>query len=137
MAQLAGAYAAQGKNDKANALYSEIDSLYPGSQYHAAAVAGKAALSLKAGKIDEALAMVQPLVAKANENISPSPDEGAIFASAFLVEGQALEAKKQLQKALEDYLTVKTMFYQDPVIAEQAAKLADNLRSQNPGLGIE
>ena len=136
MAHLADAYTAQGQGDQAAAIYNQILQLYPGSTYTYVARAGKAAMSLKAGKIDEALAAVQPIVDQANKNIAPSPTDGALYANAFLVYGQALEAQKKFQQALEAYLTVKTMFYQDAGLAAKADELAKNLRDQNPGLGV-
>ena len=137
MAQLAQAYAAQGQADRAVAIYNQIIQYYPGSAYENVAKAGKAGMSLKAGKIDEALAAVQPIVEQANKDIAPSPSDGALYANAFLVYGQVLEAQKKPQQALEAYLTVTTMFYQNPNLAAQADQLAKNLRDQNPGLGIE
>jgi tetratricopeptide (TPR) repeat protein len=137
MAQLACAYAEQGKADLASAIYKQIDTLYPGSNYQAQAVAGLAEMSLKAGKIDEALAAVKPIIEQANKDIAPSPADGAIYANAFLVYGQALEAQNKPRQALEAYLTVKTMFYQNPNLADQAVLLAKNLREHHPGLGIE
>lgn len=137
MAQLGGAYAEAGQVDKAIATYNEIDTFYPGSKYHAQAVAGKAELSLKAGKIDEALAEVQPVIDQANKDIAPSPSDGAVYAKAFLVYGQVLEAQKKPRQALEAYLTVKTMFYQNPALVDQADQFAKNLRDQNPDIGVE
>jgi tetratricopeptide (TPR) repeat protein len=136
MAQLARAYAATNQNDKALAVYTRIDSLYPNSPYHSQVVAGQAAMSLQQGKVDEALAAVQPIVDKANQDISPSPDDSALYANAFLVYGQALQAQKKNEQALEAYLTVKTTFYRDPALAEQAEQLAAKLRDANPGLGV-
>jgi len=136
MAQLAGAYSALGQADKALALYTQIDTLYPNSPYHAQVIAGKAGMSLQQGKIDEALAGVQPIVDKANQDIAPSPSDGAIYASAFLVYGQALEAQKKNEQALEAYLTVTTMYYQNPALSDQASQLAKKLRDANPGLGV-
>ena len=132
MAQLAQAYAAQGQADRALAAYNQIDALYPGGKYHAQAVAGKAEMSLKAGKIDEALAAIQPIVDQANKDIAPSPQDGAIYAYAFVVYGEVLEAQKKPRQALEAYLTVKTMFYQNPNLVERADHLASDLRDHNP-----
>lgn len=137
MEQLAEAYSAQDHADRALAIYNQIIQLYPGSAYENAAKAGLAGLSLKAGKINEALAAVQPIVDKANQDIAPSPSDGALYARAFLVYGQVLEKQKRPQEALEAYLTVKTMFYQNPALADQADQLAKSLRDQNPGIGIE
>jgi len=137
MARLAEAYDALGKQDRVDAIYNQIDQLYPGSPYQILAAAGKAKLSLQHGKIDEAIATLTPLITKANQNLAPSPSEGRLYANAFLVYGEALEAQKKLPQALEAYLTVKTMFYQNPTLVEQASQLANKLRQQNPDLGID
>ena len=137
MAQLAEAYSAQGQGDKAAAVYNQIVQLYPGSSFENVAKAGKAEMSLKAGKIDEALAAVQPMVDKANKDIAPSPSDGALYAKAFLVYGQVLEKQNKPQQALEAYLTVKTMFYQNPALVDQAEQLSKALRDRNPGMGID
>jgi len=137
MGQLADAYSEQGHMDRALAVYDQILQLYPGSAYEDAAKAGMAGMSLKAGKIDEALAAVQPIVDKADQDIAPSSSNGALYARAYLVYGQVLEKQQKLEKALEAYLTVKTMFYQNPTLADQADQLAKSLRDQNPGLGVE
>ncbi len=136
MAQLADAYSASGAPDKAVGVYKQILALYPGSTYEAVAKAGMAEMSLKAGKTDEALAAVQPMIDKANLNIAPSPTDGAVYAKAFLVFGQVKEKQNKLQEALEAYLTVKTMFYQNPALAAQADQLAKSLRDKNPALGV-
>jgi hypothetical protein len=137
MGQLAEAYDAQGKGDLADATYSRINQLYPGSLYQILADVGKAKSNLQHGKVDEAVAALQVLVDKANQNIAPSPTEGQLYAHAFLVYGQAMEAQKKFPQALEAYLTIKTIFYQNPALVEQADQLAAKLRQQNPGLGID
>jgi len=137
MAQLAEAYGAQGQGDRALATYNQIDVLYPNSKYHLQAVEGKASLSLGQGKVADALATILPVIDAADKNLAPSQAEGGIYANAFLVYGQALEAQQKPQQALEAYLTVKTMFYQNPTLAEKADQLAAKLREANPGLGVE
>ena len=137
MSQLAEAYSAQNQNDKALAIYNQIDTLYPGSKYHLIVVAAKAEMSLKQGKTDEALAAVQPVIDAANKNLAPAQSEGGLYASAFLVYGQALAAQKKPREALEAYLTVTTMFYQNPALVAQADQLVKTLREQNPNLGVE
>jgi tetratricopeptide (TPR) repeat protein len=137
MGELAEAYSAQGQSDHAIDIYNQIDALFPGSKYHFQAVAGKASLMLKEGKADEAIAELQPIIDQANQDLAPSQSEGGLYATAFLVYGQALEAQKKLEQALEAYLTVKTMFYQNPALADQADQMAKKLRDQNPGLGVE
>jgi tetratricopeptide (TPR) repeat protein len=137
MAQLGDNYSQVGMVEKAQAIYNQIGLLYPNSVYENVAKASQAELSFEAGRIDEALAVVQPIVDQANKDIAPSPADGAIYAKAFLVYGKALAAQKKPQKALEAFLTVKTMFYQNPNLVAQADQLAQTLRDHNPGLGIE
>jgi len=139
MGQLADAYSQLGQADAATAIYTQIGQLYPGSSYTNIAVAGQAKLLLKQGKIDQALATVQPIIDAANKNVAPSPSDGRAFANAFLVYGQILEAQKKYPEALEAYLTVKTMFYQPELagLVEQSDHLAQNLRAQNPGLSVD
>ena len=136
MVQLAGAYSSLGQSDKALGIYTQIGTLYPGGAYDAYVVAGKADMSLRQGKIDDALAGLQPLVTKANQDVAPSPSDGALYANVFLVYGQALEAQKKFEQALEAYLTVTTLYYQNAALAEQANQLAKKLRDANPGLGV-
>jgi len=94
-------------------------------------------MCLQSGRIDEAVAAVQPIIDAANKNLAPSQAEGGLYAKAFLVYGQALEAQKKPGQALEAYLTVKTMFYQNSALADQASDLAKKLRDQYPGVGVE
>ncbi len=137
MAQLGDAYSQVGQLDKAQAIFSEISQLYPGSKYENIAQASQAELDLNAGKVDQALAIVQPIVDAANKDLAPSPEDGRTYAKAFLVYGRAKEMQKQPQAALEAYLTVKTMFYQNDTLVTEAEHYAKDLRDKNPGLGIE
>ncbi len=136
MAQLADAYESAGQNDKAVATYVQINQFYPGSNHQNEAAAGLAQLDLQQGKVNDALAKLQPVIDKASQDLAPSPDDARSYARAFLVYGQALQQQKENAKALEAYLTVKTMFYQSPALVAQAEKLASALRQQNPGLGV-
>jgi tetratricopeptide (TPR) repeat protein len=137
MAQLGDAYSQVGQTPKALAIYNEIGTLYPGSSYVNVAIASKAELDLSAGNIDAAMKEVQPIVEKANQDIAPSPTDGATYAKAFLVYGRGLEAQKKLPEALEAFLTVKTMFYQNPTIVAEADHYAQDLRAKNPDIGVE
>lgn len=137
MGQLADAYDAQGQPDKSAAVYKQINQLYPGSPYQKEAIVGQAKIDLKAGKPDVALAAVKPLVDQANQNIAPSAAEGRLFAGAFLIYGQVLEDQKQFPQALEAYLTVKTMFYQNPALVDQADQFAKALMAHHPDVGVD
>jgi tetratricopeptide (TPR) repeat protein len=137
MGDLADAYDAQGQGQKSAAVYAQINQLYPNSPYQKEALVGEAKTDLQAGKIDDALATIKPLIDQANQNIAPSPADGRLFASAFLVYGQALQQQKQYAQALEAFLTVKTMFYQSPALVDQADQLAQALQKQNPDVSVD
>jgi tetratricopeptide (TPR) repeat protein len=137
MAKLADAYDAAGQAPQAAATYAQINQLYPNSPYQSEAIAGNAKLALNAGKVDDALALVTPLIQKANQDLAPSPADGRLYARAFLVYGQALEAQKKFPQALEAYLTVKTMFYQNPELVTEAEQRAQALQAQNPGVAVD
>jgi tetratricopeptide (TPR) repeat protein len=137
MAHLADAYENSNQDAQALAIYTQINQLYPDSLYQNAAAAGLAQLELQQGKVDDAMAKLQPIIDKASADLAPSPEEGRSYARAFLVYGQALQQQKEYSKALEAYLTVKTMFYQNPALVAQADQLASALRRQNPGLGVD
>jgi len=137
MAQLGDAYSQVGQTDKALAIYNEIGSLYPHSAYTAVAEASRAQLDLDGGKIEDALKIVQPIDAAANQDIAPSTLDGSTYAKAFIVYGRVLEAQNKLPDALEAFLTVKTMFYQNPNLVAEADHYAQDLRAKNPDVGIE
>ena len=137
MAQLGDAYSQVGQTDKALAIYNKIGALYPNSPYTAVADASRAQVDVDGGKIDDALKIVQPIVDKANQDIAPSPVNGSTYAKAFIVYGRVLEAQKKLPEALEAFLTVKTMFYQNPNLVAEADHYVQQLRAQNPDIGID
>jgi tetratricopeptide (TPR) repeat protein len=137
MAQLGDAYSQVGQDDKALEIYNNIGALYPNSPYTAVADASRAQLDLESGQVDDALKIVQPIVEKANLDLAPSPVNGSTYAKAFIVYGRVLEAQKKLPEALEAFLTVKTMYYQNPNVVAEANHYAQELRSQNPGLGVD
>jgi tetratricopeptide (TPR) repeat protein len=137
MAQLADAYTALNQGDQAAALYTQINTLYPGSAYTNIAIAGQAKLQLAQGHPDQALATIQPVIDAANKTIAPSAADGRVYANAFLVYGQILEAQNKAPEALEAYLTVKTMFYQNQALVDQSDQLVKNLRAHNASVSVD
>lgn len=137
MVLLADSYTQTGKDAQSMAIFEDMVKLYPGSRHQVRAQAGLAKASLKEGKLDEALAQLAPLVAEANKSFSPSQEDGRAYSEAFLIQGQALEKQGKLKEALESYLTVVTIFYQNPVAAKTALEQADKLRKNNPQVVVE
>jgi hypothetical protein len=136
MAQLADGYTALNQDDAANAVYAQINTLYPGSVYSPIATAGQAKVLLAQGKADQALAAVQPVIDQANKTMAPSAPEARAYANAFLVYGQVLEAQKKFPQALEAFLTVKTMFYQNQALVDESDQLVQKLRATDPGVSV-
>jgi tetratricopeptide (TPR) repeat protein len=136
MGQLADAYTDQGQTDQAAAVYAQINQLYPGSPYTNIATAGEANLLLKAGKADQALATLQPVITAADQTVSPGASDARAYAAAFLVYGQILEAQKKFPEALEAFLTVKTVFYQNQALVDQSDELVKKLRVTDPGVSV-
>jgi len=137
MSQLADAYDAQNQSDKSAAIYAEFGKLYANVPAGQESIVGQAKMDLKSGNYAAALAAVQSLVTQANANIAPSAPEGRLFAGAFLVYGQCLEHSGQFPQALEAYLTVKTMFYQNPALADQADQLAKALLAHHQDVAVD
>lgn len=137
MVLLADSYTFGGKDAESMAVFEEMIKLYPGSRYQVRAQAGLAKASLKDGKFDEVLSRLAPLVAQANKEFSPSQEDGRVYSEAFLLQGQALEKQGKAKEALESYLTVVTVFYQNPVAAKTAQEQADKLRKNNPQVVAE
>ena len=137
MARLGDAYSQVGQTDKALAIYNKIGTMYPNSPYTAVADASRAQVDIDAGKLDDAMKIVQPIVDKANKDLAPSPIDGATYAKAFIVYGRVLQAQNKLPAALEAFLTVKTMYYQNPNLVAEADHYAQDLRTKNPTLGVD
>ncbi len=136
MGTLADAYTATGKIAESTALYAQIEQLFPGSKYLIKANVGKAKGALASDNLDEALKLLEPLIESANKTAAPSAEEGRLYGEAFLVKGMILEKKKDLEGALESYLTTVTSFYQNVDIVGKAEEQAKKLRNQNPQLVV-
>lgn len=133
----AEAKAALGDNATATAIYDNMLKLYPGSVYEARAKAGLASQALATGDAAKALTMVGPLIAEADKTLLPGHAEGEAYGAAYLVQGQAQEKQGKYADALTSYLTVVTVFHQNPSIAQAAQKAADTLRKTHPDVIVE
>lgn len=137
MGQLADAYTDLKQDTQASAIYAQINQLYPNSPYTNIATAGQAKLLLTQGKPDQALAAVKPVIDAADKTVSPAAGDARAYAAAFLVYGQILQEQKKYPEALEAYLTVKTVFYQNQALVDQSDQLVKNLRAQVPGVSVD
>ena len=62
--------------------------------------------------------------------------DGAAYGQAFYLLARLQERENHFQDALEDYLRVVTLFYQDTALAARAQKGADDLRTAHKGLSV-
>ncbi len=132
---IGNAYASQGDYEKSAAVFEKIKKTYGDRSYSLEANLGLARVALKQNRVDDALPLLQPLLAKARESISHSPSESRMYGEAFLLDGQALEAKGDAPGAFEAYLTAN-IFNQDPAAFQVADGKAQALRTSHPGLKV-
>ena len=135
MVMAGNAYAAQNNLEKSSAVFAEIKSLYGNSSSSSEAAVGMARLALQQGKTDDALTLLQPLIEKAQQTLSYSPSEGLAYGSAFLLQGQALQARSDAPGALEAYLKVD-IFSPDPSVLQAASQRIEALHTDHAGLTV-
>jgi len=138
MSLVADGYRKAGQAAKAKAMYEKMLALYPKSRYEVRAKAGLAQEALAAGRPPkEIMEMVAPLLKQASATVVPPPGEGAVYGAAYFVQGQAQEKLERWNDALTSYLTVVTLFFQDPSVAQAAQKAADDLRKRHPTAAVD
>ncbi|HEY8966662.1 MAG TPA: hypothetical protein VIM58_09470 [Candidatus Methylacidiphilales bacterium] len=135
MARLADAARAKGDTAKANAVYEEIASLYGGADAPISAKIALARHALIQKRIDEALALLQPIVAE----VRKAPGGAAVadsLGALFLLHGEVLEAKGDAPAAFESYLTTVTLFNHNPGNVAAAKERIAVLTQASPNLQV-
>jgi tetratricopeptide (TPR) repeat protein len=135
MSLLGNAYAEKGDFDKASALFDQVDKLSGGQGASPQTGLGRARIAIRQGHADEAKKYLQPLLDKAHATISPDSAQAASFSTAFLLQGQVLEAAGDAPGALESYLTAALLAPDAPSLATAQGK-ADALRAAHPGTQV-
>lgn len=62
--------------------------------------------------------------------------DGAAYGQAFYLTARLQERESNFQDALENYLRVVTLFYQDPAVAARAQKAANDLRAAHKDVSV-
>lgn len=114
---------------RAEAAYAEYGRAYPGGKASLRSNVGIARLAAAKGDQAKARQLLEPIAKAALEDTAPSDADGAVYGQVFFLLGQAREAEKDYQNALQDYLRAVTLFYQDRAVAASAQKAADALRT--------
>ena len=112
----------------AEKAFQDFQSLYPDATE--LAQLGKAKLALKKNDLPTAKQLVEPLAEEAKKSLTVGPEKNAKFAKALLTLGSALEAEGRLSEALENYLLIVTVFYNDQAVARQAENRARILSTE-------
>ena len=126
------------KNDvaKAEAAFNDYRKYYPN------APGNKLQLSVAQARIAFAknnLQQARPALESIIQAALKAPAEvtrgdGAAYGQAFYLMARLQERENNYQGALENYLRVVTLFYQDAAVASRAQKSADDLRAAHKGL---
>ena len=128
------------KNDvaKAEATFNDYRRFYPNAQ------GNKVQLSVAQARIAFAKNNA-PLARQALEPITQAAlkapaevtrGDGAAYGQAFYLLAKLQERENNHQGALENYLRVVTLFYEDAGVAARSQKGADNLRAAHKGLFV-
>jgi tetratricopeptide (TPR) repeat protein len=117
-----------GDTDAAAAAFAEFQETYPQAQ--GLAELGLARLALARGDTDDARTRIEPIVETARTTLLPDSTKSSEFAQALHLMGQILEQDGALSDALEHYMLVTTVFYQDAAVATKARERADTLANE-------
>ncbi len=128
------------KNDlaRAEAAFNDYRRYYPNAPGNklllGVAQARIAFAKNNAPQARQALDAITPAALKAPAEVTRT--DGATYGQAFYLRARMQERDGNFQGALEDYLRVVTLFYQDPALTARAQKGADDLRAAHKGLAV-
>ncbi len=128
------------KNDvaKAEAAFNDYRRYYPkvpGNQLQFSIAQARIAFAKNnATQARQALEAITQAALKAPAEVTRG--DGAAYGQAFYLLARLQEGEKNYQGALENYLRVVTLFYQDGSVVVRAQKGADDLRAAHKGLSV-
>ena len=128
------------KNDvaKAEAAFNDYRKFYPkapGNQLQLSVAQARIAFAKK--NVPQARQALESIIQTALKSPAEvTRGDGAAYGQAFYLLARLQEGEKNYQGALENYLRVVTLFYQDAAVATRAQKAADDLRAAQKGLTV-
>ena len=128
------------KNDisKAEAAFNDYRRYYPrapGNQLQLSVAQARLAFA-KNNSAQARLALDAIVQAALKAPAEVTRGDGAAYGQAFYLLARLQERENNYQGALENYLRVITLFYQDAAVAGRAQKGADDLRAAHKGLAV-
>jgi tetratricopeptide (TPR) repeat protein len=135
--RLADIYIFLEKYEEAEALLEKYQADYGDAESEMDPLAlGQAQIAVAKGEIEQAMELLEPLQALAVQQESVTREEAGFFARVFYNLAEAYLKQGNLAQALENYLKVSTIFYQDKALADVAAEKARELKADNPELHV-
>ena len=138
LAALGSMYLEKNAVAKAEAAFNDYRKYYPNAPGNRLQLGGAQAriafAKNNAPQARQALEAITQAALKAPAEVTRS--DGAAYGQAFYLTARLQERENNFQGALENYLRVITLFYQDAALADRAQKGADNLRAAHKGLSV-
>lgn len=129
---LGDAKLAAGDKEGAKAAYEQFAKANPSAT--GLANLGMARLAIESGDNAGAAKLLAPVLAQSAKTALPDPAEGSSLCQAHYLMGRIKESEGDKPAAFENYLKASALFPFDQNAVVDAAKRADALRSENPGL---
>lgn len=128
-AMLGNVHISLGQLDQAEAAFGEFEKSYPSAGSGASSI-GKARLAVERGKLDDARAVAEPVVADALTKKNVSRADSKLYGQAYFVLGKIAEGEGKLPEAMENYSRTVAIFYQERAVVKEAQKRIDELRKK-------
>lgn len=128
------------KNDtaRAEAAFNDLRRYYPKAPGNGVQLSvAQARLAFAKNNAPQAKAQLDAIIQAALKSPADLPRaDGAAYGQACYLMARLQERESNFQGALENYLRVVTLFYQDTTVAGRAQKGADDLRAAHKDLAV-
>ena len=136
LATLGGLYLEKNDVAKAEAAFNDYRKYYPNAPGNKLQLTvAQARLAFAKNNTPQARQALEAIVQSALKSPAEvTRGDGAEYGQAFYLLARLQERDNNFQGALEDYLRVVTLFYEDEAVTARAQKAADALRAAHKGL---
>ena len=136
LAALGSIYLEKNEVPKAEAAFNDYRRYYPAAPGNKLQLeVAQARIAFAKNNASQARQVLEPITRAAlKAPAEVTRGDGAVYGQAFYLLARLQERENNFQGALENYLRVATLFYQDATLANRAQKGADDLRAAHKGL---
>jgi tetratricopeptide (TPR) repeat protein len=110
--------------------FKKLLEYYPKTPYALKAKVGLGQALLHEAKYDEALKLVEEATQPLRKELTVSADDNRFLGTAMIVLGDCYQAKGDLDRALDCYLSTVVLYYRDKEAVQQAQQKADKLKEK-------